>query len=108
MKFNFKLTNIEVAEIKIGNVEVGTEFSINEMVAVRKETEVVLAKMPQYLEQLANGYKKFLELDSEIEDLEDKSIQESLIKDLVNKKVIGHLKRVESIKATPSYEDFEF
>ena len=108
MKFNFKLTNIEVAEIKIGSVEVGTEFSINEMVAMRKETEVVLAKMPQYLEQLANGYKKFLELDSEIEDLEDKSIQESLIKDLVNEKVISQLNKVKSIKATPSYEDFEF
>lgn len=108
MKFNFKLTNIEVAEIKIGSIEVGTEFSINEMVAVRKETEVVLAKMPQYLEQLANGYKKFLELDSEIEDLEDKSIQESLIKDLVNEKVISQLNKVKSIKATPSYEDFEF
>lgn len=108
MKFNFKLTNIEVAEIKIGSVEVGTEFSINEMVAVRKETEVVLAKMPQYLEQLANGYKKFLELDSEIEDLENKSIQESLIKDLVNEKVISQLNKVKSIKATPSYEDFEF
>ena len=94
MKFNFKLTNIEVAEIKIGSVEVGTEFSIEEMVAVRKETEVVLAKMPQYLEQLANGYKKFLELDSEIEDLEDKSIQESLIKDLVNEKVISQLNKV--------------
>lgn len=108
MKFNFKLTNIEVAEIKIGSVEVGTEFSINEMVAVRKETEVVLAKMPQYLEQLANGYKKFLELDSEIEDLEDKSIQESLIKNLVNEKVISQLNKVKSIKVTPSYEDFEF
>ena len=108
MKFNFKLKNIEVAEIKIGSVEVGTEFSINEMVAVRKETEVVLAKMPQYLEQLANGYKKFLELDSEIEDLEDKSIQESLIKNLVNEKVISQLNKVKSIKATPSYEDFEF
>lgn len=108
MKFNFKLTNIEVAEIKIGNIEVGTELSINEMVAMRKETEVVLAKMPQYLEQLANGYKKFLELDSEIEDLEDKSIQESLIKDLVNEKVISQLNKVKSIKATPSYEDFEF
>ena len=108
MKFNFKLTNIEVAEIKIGSVEVGTEFSINEMVAVRKETEVVLAKMPQYLEQLANGYKKFLELNSEIEDLEDKSIQESLIKNLVNEKVISQLNKVKSIKATPSYEDFEF
>ena len=94
MKFNFKLTNIEVAEIKIGSVEVGTEFSINEMVAIRKETEVVLAKVPQYLEQLANGYKKFLELNSEIEDLEDKSIQESLIKDLVNEKVISQLNKV--------------
>lgn len=80
MKFNFKLTNIEVAEVKIGSVEVGTEFSIEEMIAVRKETEVVLAKMPQYLEQLANGYKKFLELNSEIEG---NSIQESPIKELV-------------------------
>jgi hypothetical protein len=83
MKFNFKFKNIEVAEIKIGSVEVGTEFSIEEMIAIRKETEVVLAKMPQYLEQLANGYKKFLELNSEIE-VEDKSIQESQIKDLAN------------------------
>ena len=83
MKFNFKLTNIEVAEIKIGSVEVGTEFSIDEMIAIRKETEVVLAKMPQYLEQLANGYKKFLELNSEIE-VESNSIQESLIKELVD------------------------
>lgn len=82
MKFNFKLTNIEVAEVKIGSVEVGTEFSIEEMIAVRKETEVVLAKMPQYLEQLANGYKKFLELNSEIE-VEGNSIQESPIKELV-------------------------
>lgn len=82
MKFNFKLTNIEVAEVKIGSVEVGTEFSIEEMIAVRKETEVVLAKMPQYLEQLANGYKKFLELSSEIE-VEGNSIQESPIKELV-------------------------
>lgn len=83
MKFNFKLTNIEVAEVKIGSVEVGTEFSIEEMIAVRKETEVVLAKMPQYLEQLANGYKKFLELNSEIE-VEGNSIQESPIKELVD------------------------
>lgn len=82
MKFNFKLTNIELAEVKIGSVEVGTEFSIEEMIAVRKETEVVLAKMPQYLEQLANGYKKFLELSSEIE-VEGNSIQESPIKELV-------------------------
>lgn len=83
MKFNFKLTNIEVAEVKIGSVEVGTEFSIEEMIAVRKETEVVLAKMPQYLKQLANGYKKFLELSSEIE-VEGNSIQESPIKELVD------------------------
>ena len=53
------------------------------MIAVRKETEVVLAKMPQYLEQLANGYKKFLELSSEIE-VEGNSIQESPIKELVD------------------------
>ena len=70
MKFNFKLSNIEVNDIKIGEVEVKTEFSINEMIAIRKETEIVLEKMPRYLQQLATAYKTFVELDNEIDEFE--------------------------------------
>ena len=70
MKFDFKLSNIEVNDIKIGEVEVKTEFSINEMIAMRKETEIVLEKMPRYLQQLATAYKAFVELDNEIDEFE--------------------------------------
>lgn len=71
MKFNFKISNVEVAEVKIGSVEVETEFSINEMIAMRREAENFVEKMPVYLEQLAEGYKKFLELDEEVETIEN-------------------------------------
>jgi hypothetical protein len=70
MKFNFKLSNIEVNDIKIGEVAIETEFSINEMVAIRKESEIVLEKMPRYLQQLATTYKTFVELDNEIDEFE--------------------------------------
>lgn len=70
MKFNFKISNVEVAEVKIGSVEVETEFSINEMIAMRREAENFVEKMPVYLEQIAEGYKKFLEIDDEIQIIE--------------------------------------
>ena len=72
MKFNFKISNIEVADVKVGDVEVSTEFSINEMIAMRKEAEIFIEKMPRYLQQLATGYKTFVELDNEIEEFEEK------------------------------------
>jgi low affinity Fe/Cu permease len=70
MKFNFKLKDIQIADIKIGEVAVETEFSINEMVAIRKESEIVLEKMPRYLQQLATTYKTFAELDNKIDEFE--------------------------------------
>lgn len=93
MKFNFKLKDIQIADVKIGEVAVETEFSINEMVAIRKETEVVLAKMPEYLELIATGAKKFEELNTDLENYYEEKIQESLIQDMVNEKVRGYLRK---------------
>lgn len=93
MKFNFKLKDIQIADVKIGEVAVETELSINEMVAIRKESEIVLAKMPIYLEQLANGAKKFEELNSEMDKFYEEKAQESLIQDMVNEKVRGYLRK---------------
>ena len=68
MKFNFKISNMEVNNIKIGDVAIETEMSINEMVAIRKESELVLSRLPLYLELLANGAKKFEELEEEFDN----------------------------------------
>jgi hypothetical protein len=75
MKFNFKLKDIQIADVKIGEVAVETELSINEMVAIRKEYELALENMPVYLQQLATGYKKFVTLNNDIEKFEEEQFE---------------------------------
>lgn len=80
MKLGFKLSNIELGEVKIGGVEINTEFSISEMVAIRKETEVILEKMPVYLEQIAKTVLTYEDLDNQIREIEE--ALESMIKEI--------------------------
>ena len=70
MKFGIKLNNIELGEVKIGGVEVNTEFSISEMIAMRKEAEVMLEKMPVYLEQVAKAVLTYEDLDNQIREID--------------------------------------
>ncbi len=95
MKFNFKLSNIELGDIKIGEVAVETEMSINEMVAIRKESELVLTRMPQYLELLARGARKFEELD---EEFENRQINKQKIKEMTEQ-----FKRMANSQQYPKY-----
>lgn len=81
MKFGFKLNNIQIGDVKIGGVEVNTEFSINEMIAMRKETEHVLANAPTYIRQIADVAVTVMELDRDIEEID--RAQE--LEDMVNK-----------------------
>lgn len=69
MKFGIKLNNIELGDVKIGGIEINTEFSINEMVAIRKETEHILANAPKYIEQLANAVITFENIDNQMEKM---------------------------------------
>lgn len=82
MKLGFKLSNIELGEVKIGGVEVNTEFSISEMVAIRKETEVILEKMPVYLEQVAKTVLTYEDLDNQIREIDREKALESMIKEI--------------------------
>lgn len=91
MKFGLKLTDINIGGINIGGVEVNTELSINEMVAIRKETEVILKKMPEYLEDIANGAKKLEELDEEFEERFKAEIFNSQISDAIEHTIIKEL-----------------
>lgn len=70
MKFGIKLSDIKLGDVSIGGVEVNTELSINEMVAIRKESEVILESMPTYLDQLKVAMDKVVEIDNSMTEQE--------------------------------------
>lgn len=70
MKFGIKLSDIKLGDVSIGGVEVNTELSINEMVAIRKETEVILENMPVYLDNLKVAMDKVVEIDNSMTEQE--------------------------------------
>lgn len=71
MKFGLTLKDIQLGEVKVGEVSVNTEFSINEMVAMRKEVEHVLENAPTYIEQLGEAVATFLHVERVVNDFEE-------------------------------------
>lgn len=84
MKLGFKLNNVEIGEVKIGGIEVNTELSINEMVAIRKESEIMLEKMPTYFRQLENAMVTAEEIQNRIEKSKIETAIEEMIRDVTN------------------------
>lgn len=83
MKFGIKLSNITVGDINVGGLELNSEFSINEMVAIRKETEYVLKKLPEYLVDIANAVNTYEAIDEAMtEELEAKAFERSVIEQI--------------------------
>ena len=83
MKFGIKLSNITVGDINVGGLELNSEFSINEMVAIRKETEYVLKKLPEYLVDIANTVNTYEAIDEAMtEELEVKAFERSVIEQI--------------------------
>ena len=83
MKFGIKLSNITVGDINVGGLEINSEFSINEMVAIRKETEYVLKKLPEYLVDIANAVNTYDAIDEAMtEELEVKAFERSVIEQI--------------------------
>ena len=94
MKLGFKLSNIELGEVKIGGVEVNTEFSISEMIAMRKEAEVMLEKMPVYLEQVAKAVLTYEDLDNQIREIDREEALESIIKEITHNAKLNAIKEL--------------
>ena len=83
MKFGIKLSNITIGDINVGGLELNSEFSINEMVAIRKETEYVLKKLPEYLVDIANAVNTYDAIDEAMtEELEVKAFERSVIEQI--------------------------
>ena len=83
MKFGITLSNITVGDINVGGLELNSEFSINEMVAIRKETEYVLKKLPEYLVDIANAVNTYEAIDEAMtEELEVKAFERSVIEQI--------------------------
>lgn len=83
MKFGIKLSNITIGDINVGGLELNSEFSINEMVAIRKETEYVLKKLPEYLVDIANAVNTCEAIDEAMtEELEVKEFERSVIEQI--------------------------
>ena len=83
MKFGIKLSNITIGDINVGGLELNSEFSINEMVAIRKETEYVLKKLPEYLVDIANAVNTYEAIDEAMtEELEVKAFERSIIEQI--------------------------
>lgn len=84
MKLGFKLNNVEIGEVKIGGIEVNTELSINEMVAIRKESEIMLEKMPTYFKQLANAMLTVDEIQNHMDKVEKDTAIENMIRKITH------------------------
>ena len=83
MKFGIKLSNITIGDVNVGGLELNSEFSINEMVAIRKETEYVLKKLPEYLVDIANAVNTCEAIDEAMtEELEVKAFERSVIEQI--------------------------
>ena len=91
MKFGLKLTDINLGEIKIGSMEVNTDLSIREMVCMREQAEVVLKMMPEYLEDIAKGARKFEELEEEFSERFKAKLFNSQISDAIEHTIIKEL-----------------
>lgn len=66
MKFNFKLSNIEIAGINIGGIEIESEMTLVEVVGMRKEQEHVLENLTKYINQLGDGAKAFSDIEDKL------------------------------------------
>ena len=105
MKFGLKLKNIQLGEIKVGEVEVNTDFSINEMVAIRKESEYLLANLPMYIEQLGDAFVTGLTIDKsirefeEIIDTEEEAEEDCEPKELTQEEIMEMAKAIATKKA---------
>lgn len=90
MKFNFKMSNINVAGVQIeGEMEVSAEMTLNELIGLRKESEHILENVPTYLNQLAEGYRTFVKLDKEFstEEYVREESYSNIVKDIPKDKI---------------------
>lgn len=65
MRIEFKIGNIEVEGVSLGGVSVVTDMTLTEVRGMVRLQEECLENLPDYLDDLAKGFRKFKQLDEE-------------------------------------------
>lgn len=71
MKLRFKLAGIEVAGVKIDNIEVATEYSLHEITGEYALVKQIIKELPEVMTDLKAGFVKFTEIDNEFKEAEN-------------------------------------
>lgn len=74
MKYNFKLSNIQIGDIKVGGIEVSTELSTSEMIAQTKLVKDIIGDLPNIIEDVYKANSLF--------NTRDKDLTKQRIKDI--------------------------
>ena len=105
MKFGLTLKDIQLGEVKVGEVSVNTELSINEMIAMRKEVEHVLDNAPTYFVKLGEAYLAGYDVYNTIEEYENQrhsketaesenvAFTEEDLRNIIIQKALSHLQK---------------
>lgn len=68
MKLRFKLAGIDVQGVKIENVEVSTEYSLQEITGEYALVKQIIKELPEAMTDLKTAFVKFTEIDNEMEE----------------------------------------
>ena len=71
MKTTFKIGQIELGEVKVGGIEVSTDYSLNEVRGVYSLVREVLADLPEIIGSLEKGAVAYEEADERMDRLHE-------------------------------------
>lgn len=76
----FKLSDIQLGEVKVGGVEIEFNYSVNEMNATYELTKKAIKELPEMLKDIRESAMVIREVEKEFEDLEMQDYQERMVK----------------------------
>lgn len=78
MYTKFKLSNVQIGEVKIGNVEVESKYKLDEVQGIYALVKTAIKEIPEMLEDVKAGALKFREIEKEFEELYEEEHKEKL------------------------------
>lgn len=78
MYTKFKLSNVQLGDIKIGNVEVESKYKLDEVQGIYTLVKTAIKEIPEMLEDMKAGALKFREIEKEFEEFNEVEHEEKL------------------------------
>lgn len=81
----FKLTDIQLGDVKVGGIEVEAHYSLNEMHGVYDLTKTAIKELPEMVKDLRETALVVREIEEEFEDLELEDYKRNMIRNEIRK-----------------------